>query len=188
MGQGVSCASSSYEHEFFSAVQAGDLATVLSMLLYRSSNPDVVNRDKQTPLMMAAMHGKIECVHKLLDSGANVSQVTSVEIDAKEKGDALALASSQRWSNCVHILLDSGALVCSSTGRDPKFAVFLEAPRCTWQLVGEVWSASENCLHEVPIGSKGMHLGKDFLLSLIQDYTYFRDLSMCLRAGEMNYD
>lgn len=171
MGQGLSCASSSYDHDFFTAVQAGDLQAVdsylkddpslllrttiydrlsalhiaaangrvevspfpsarassgedrsmlgflvwcaiclqvLSMILDRSVSPDVLNRDKQvkrpekdivlswitsfllknlfifmefgfrnqTPLMLAAMHGKIECVQKLLDSGANVSRAT----------------------------------------------------------------------------------------------------------------
>ncbi|THU52815.1 hypothetical protein C4D60_Mb10t07910 [Musa balbisiana] len=112
MGQGLSCASSSYDHDFFTAVQAGDLQAVdsslkddpslllrttiydrlsalhiaaangrvevLSMILNRSVSPDVLNRDKQTPLMLAAMHGKIECVQKLLDSGANILMFDSV--------------------------------------------------------------------------------------------------------------
>jgi ankyrin repeat protein len=74
------------------------------MLLDHSVNPDILNRNKQvidqeeslilflkllvvpfliciefvlsqTPLMLAAMHGKIECVNKLLESGANVSSL-----------------------------------------------------------------------------------------------------------------
>jgi ankyrin repeat protein len=74
------------------------------MLLDHSVNPDLLNRNKQvidqeeslipflnymlfffliyvdfvllqTPLMLAAMHGKIECVNKLLEGGANVSSL-----------------------------------------------------------------------------------------------------------------
>ncbi|CAL9101207.1 unnamed protein product [Musa textilis] len=112
MGQGLSCASSSYDHDFFAAVQAGDLQAVhsslkgdpslllrttiydrlsalhiaaangrvevLTMILDRSVSPDVLNRDKQTPLMLAAMHGQMECVQKLLDSGANILMFDSV--------------------------------------------------------------------------------------------------------------
>lgn len=44
---------------------------VLSMLLERGGI-DVVSRKKQTPLMVAAMHGRIDCVLRLLDAGANV--------------------------------------------------------------------------------------------------------------------
>ncbi|CAL5097336.1 unnamed protein product [Urochloa decumbens] len=45
---------------------------VLSMILDHGVPPDVVNRHKQTPLMLAAMHGKIDCVLKLLQAGANI--------------------------------------------------------------------------------------------------------------------
>ncbi|XP_057772241.1 putative E3 ubiquitin-protein ligase XBAT31 [Salvia miltiorrhiza] len=45
---------------------------ILSLLLDRSVKPDVLNRHKQTPLMLAAMHGKISCVKKLIESGANI--------------------------------------------------------------------------------------------------------------------
>ncbi|XP_028553206.1 uncharacterized protein LOC110113289 isoform X2 [Dendrobium catenatum] len=45
---------------------------MLSMLLERWNHPDVLNRHKQTPLMLAAMRGKIACVEKLLQAGANV--------------------------------------------------------------------------------------------------------------------
>ncbi|XP_020595837.1 E3 ubiquitin-protein ligase XB3-like [Phalaenopsis equestris] len=52
---------------------------LLSMLLGRSVNPDLLNRHKQTPLMLAAMHGKIECVQKLLEAGANILKFDSVQ-------------------------------------------------------------------------------------------------------------
>ncbi|CAI9108085.1 OLC1v1007605C2 [Oldenlandia corymbosa var. corymbosa] len=51
---------------------------VLSLLLSRSVNPDLQNRHKQTPLMLAAMHGKISCVQKLIEAGANILMFDSV--------------------------------------------------------------------------------------------------------------
>jgi len=51
---------------------------VLSMILDHGVPPDVVNRHKQTPLMLAAMHGKIDCVLRLLQAGANILMFDSV--------------------------------------------------------------------------------------------------------------
>ncbi|CAD6334898.1 unnamed protein product [Miscanthus lutarioriparius] len=51
---------------------------VLSMILDHGVPPDVVNRHKQTPLMLAAMHGKIDCVLKLLQAGANILMFDSL--------------------------------------------------------------------------------------------------------------
>ncbi|TVU04414.1 hypothetical protein EJB05_50018 [Eragrostis curvula] len=51
---------------------------VLSMILDRGVPPDAVNRHKQTPLMLAAMHGKIDCLLKLLQAGANILMFDSV--------------------------------------------------------------------------------------------------------------
>ncbi|KAK8596354.1 hypothetical protein V6N13_000992 [Hibiscus sabdariffa] len=51
---------------------------ILDMLLEKSLNPDVVNRHKQTPLMLAAMHGKISCVKKLIEAGANILMFDSL--------------------------------------------------------------------------------------------------------------
>ncbi|XP_072983338.1 E3 ubiquitin-protein ligase XB3-like [Typha latifolia] len=112
MGHGLSCSRSGDEHDFFRAVQVGDLEMVEAILstdpdmLYRTTvydrlsalhigaangqievvsaildgpvHPDVVNRHKQTPLMLAAMHGKIECVQKLLEAGANILMFDSL--------------------------------------------------------------------------------------------------------------
>ncbi|KAM3406198.1 hypothetical protein ACQJBY_000323 [Aegilops geniculata] len=50
----------------------------LSMFLDRGTQPDAVDRHKQTPLMLAAMHGKIGCVLKLLQAGANILMFDSV--------------------------------------------------------------------------------------------------------------
>ncbi|KAL5227058.1 hypothetical protein ABZP36_015323 [Zizania latifolia] len=46
---------------------------VVSMLLDRGVHPDVVSRKKQTPLMLAAMHGNTDCVLRFLHASANVS-------------------------------------------------------------------------------------------------------------------
>jgi len=51
---------------------------VLSMVLDHGVPPDVVNRHKQTPLMLAAMHGKIDCARKLLQAGANILMFDSL--------------------------------------------------------------------------------------------------------------
>ncbi|GAB2228955.1 hypothetical protein Droror1_Dr00023089 [Drosera rotundifolia] len=45
---------------------------VLSWLLDRDMNPDLMNRYEQTPLMVAAMNGKLSCVQKLFNAGANI--------------------------------------------------------------------------------------------------------------------
>ncbi|KAF0933655.1 hypothetical protein E2562_018888 [Oryza meyeriana var. granulata] len=45
---------------------------VVSMLLDRGVMPDVLNRKRQTPLMLAAMHGNTDCVLVLLHAGANI--------------------------------------------------------------------------------------------------------------------
>ncbi|KAL5219718.1 hypothetical protein ABZP36_024431 [Zizania latifolia] len=51
---------------------------VVSMLLDRGVHPDVVSRKKQTPLMLAAMHGNTDCVLSLLHAGANILTFESV--------------------------------------------------------------------------------------------------------------
>ncbi|KAG8053765.1 hypothetical protein GUJ93_ZPchr0001g31399 [Zizania palustris] len=51
---------------------------VVSMLLDRGVHPDVVSRKKQTPLMLAAMHGNTDCVLRLLHAGANILTFESV--------------------------------------------------------------------------------------------------------------
>ncbi|KAL6644757.1 hypothetical protein ACP70R_016365 [Stipagrostis hirtigluma subsp. patula] len=45
---------------------------VVSLALDLCVHPDVVNRHKQTALMLAAMHGRTDCVRRLLDAGANI--------------------------------------------------------------------------------------------------------------------
>ncbi|KAK2985027.1 hypothetical protein RJ640_015622 [Escallonia rubra] len=51
---------------------------IVSMLLDLSVKPDCLNRHKQSPLMLAAMHGKISCVHKLIQAGANILMFDSL--------------------------------------------------------------------------------------------------------------
>ncbi|XVF05516.1 hypothetical protein REPUB_Repub05bG0178800 [Reevesia pubescens] len=65
-------------HSALHIAAANGQIEILVMLLEKSLNPDVVNRHKQTPLMLAAMHGKISCVKKLIEAGANILMFDSL--------------------------------------------------------------------------------------------------------------
>ncbi|XP_030966385.1 putative E3 ubiquitin-protein ligase XBAT31 [Quercus lobata] len=65
-------------HSALHIAAANGQIKILSMLLDRSVRPDVLNRQKQTPLMLAAMHGKISCVKRLLEAGANILMFDSL--------------------------------------------------------------------------------------------------------------
>ncbi|XP_020224671.1 putative E3 ubiquitin-protein ligase XBAT31 isoform X1 [Cajanus cajan] len=65
-------------HSALHIAAANSQIEILSTLLDGSVNPDVLNRHKQTPLMLAAMHGNIACVEKLLEAGANVLMFDSI--------------------------------------------------------------------------------------------------------------
>ncbi|KAF5744614.1 putative E3 ubiquitin-protein ligase XBAT31 [Tripterygium wilfordii] len=75
---------------------------ILSMLLERSVDPDMVNRHKQTPLMLAAMHGKISCVKKLLEVGANI-----LKFDSLHGRTCLHYASYYGYSDCLEAILSA---------------------------------------------------------------------------------
>ncbi|EXC31004.1 Putative E3 ubiquitin-protein ligase XBAT31 [Morus notabilis] len=75
---------------------------LLSMLLDRFGNPDVLNRHKQTPLMLAAMHGNGACVQKLLEAGANILMFDSVN-----GRTCLHYASYYGHSDCLQVILSA---------------------------------------------------------------------------------
>ncbi|KAL3653143.1 putative E3 ubiquitin-protein ligase xbat31 [Castilleja foliolosa] len=86
---------------------------VLSMLLDRSVKPDLLNRIKQTPLMLAAMHGKISCVTKLIESGANI-----LMFDSYNGRTCLHYAAYYGHSDCLQLILSAArtSQVASSWG------------------------------------------------------------------------
>ncbi|KAA8516438.1 hypothetical protein F0562_016731 [Nyssa sinensis] len=75
---------------------------VLSMLLDRSVNPDILNRHKQTPLMLATMHGKISCVERLIQAGANI-----LMFDSLHGRTCLHYAAYYGHSDCLQIILSA---------------------------------------------------------------------------------
>ncbi|GLT71323.1 hypothetical protein SLA2020_433530 [Shorea laevis] len=75
---------------------------VLSVLLDRSVNPDMLNRRKQTPLMLAAMHGKISCVQKLIQTGANI-----LMFDSLHGRTCLHYAAYYGHSDCLQAILSA---------------------------------------------------------------------------------
>ncbi|KAF3454718.1 hypothetical protein FNV43_RR05166 [Rhamnella rubrinervis] len=75
---------------------------ILSLLLERSVNPDVLNRHKQTPLMLAAMHGKISCVRMLLEMGANI-----LMFDSLNGRTCLHYAAYYGHSDCLQAILST---------------------------------------------------------------------------------
>ncbi|PKA48556.1 E3 ubiquitin-protein ligase XB3 [Apostasia shenzhenica] len=77
---------------------------LLSMIidLDRPVNPDPLNRNKQTPLMLAAMHGKIACVQKLLEAGANI-----LKFDGVNGRTCLHYAAYYGHSDCLQAILSA---------------------------------------------------------------------------------
>ncbi|KAG4399864.1 hypothetical protein GLYMA_08G315500v4 [Glycine max] len=70
------------------------------MLLDRNMNVDIVNHNNQTPLMYAAKQGKIDCVKKLIQAGANVFMIDSVH-----GGGCLHDAASHGHVDCLKAIL-----------------------------------------------------------------------------------
>ncbi|GMG98252.1 hypothetical protein Nepgr_000092 [Nepenthes gracilis] len=81
---------------------ANDQIDVLSSLLDRSMNPNLLNRHKQTPLMVAAIHGKISCVQKLLSAGANI-----LLFDSLHRRTCLHYAAYYGHSECLQAILSA---------------------------------------------------------------------------------
>ncbi|CAA0836404.1 Putative E3 ubiquitin-protein ligase XBAT31 [Striga hermonthica] len=75
---------------------------VLSMLLDRFGNPDTLNRHKQTPLMLAAMHGKVLCVERLIQAGANI-----LLFDTLNGRTCLHYAAYHGHSDCLQLILSA---------------------------------------------------------------------------------
>ncbi|XP_057449167.1 putative E3 ubiquitin-protein ligase XBAT31 [Lotus japonicus] len=89
-------------HSALHIAAANGQIQVLSRLLDGSANPDVLNRQKQTPLMLAAMHGKIACVEKLLEAGANV-----LMFDAGYGRTCLHYSAYYGHSSCLKAILSA---------------------------------------------------------------------------------
>ncbi|GER28610.1 Hop-interacting protein THI015, partial [Striga asiatica] len=75
---------------------------VLSMLLDRFGNPDILNRHKQTPLMLAAIHGKVLCVERLIQAGANI-----LLFDTLYGRTCLHYAAYHGHSDCLQLILSA---------------------------------------------------------------------------------
>ncbi|XP_057536401.1 putative E3 ubiquitin-protein ligase XBAT31 isoform X1 [Amaranthus tricolor] len=75
---------------------------VVCWLLEQSVNLDAVNRHKQTPLMLAAKHGKISCVEKLLHAGANI-----LMFDSWRGRTCLHYAAYYGHSHCLKAILST---------------------------------------------------------------------------------
>ncbi|CAN6289880.1 unnamed protein product [Urochloa humidicola] len=75
---------------------------VVSLALDLCVHPDVVNRHKQTALMLAAMHGKTDCVRRLLDAGANI-----VMFDSSQGRTCLHYAAYYGHADCLRTILSA---------------------------------------------------------------------------------
>ncbi|XP_073050706.1 putative E3 ubiquitin-protein ligase XBAT31 [Primulina eburnea] len=92
---------------------ANDQIEILSWILDRAVKPDLLNRHKQTPLMLAAMHGKISSVKKLIEAGANILMFDSVN-----GRTCLHYAAYYGHSDCLQAILSASreAQVAASWG------------------------------------------------------------------------
>ncbi|KAM7278715.1 hypothetical protein ACFE04_005849 [Oxalis oulophora] len=79
-----------------------DVGLILSMVLGLSLNADVVNRKKQTPLMLAAKNGNISCVKMLLEAGANI-----LKFDSINGRTCLHYAAYYGHSDCLQAILSA---------------------------------------------------------------------------------
>ncbi|KAI7982521.1 putative E3 ubiquitin-protein ligase XBAT31 [Camellia lanceoleosa] len=89
-------------HSSLHIAAANGQIEIVSMLLDRSIKPDLLNRHKQTPLMLAAMHGKISCVQKLIEAGANILMFDSIH-----GRTCLHYAAYYGHSDCLQAILSS---------------------------------------------------------------------------------
>ncbi|XP_068304179.1 putative E3 ubiquitin-protein ligase XBAT31 [Pyrus communis] len=103
---------------------------VLSMLLDRPViNPDVVNRYKQTPLMLAAMNGNITCVQKLIQAGANI-----LMFDSLNGRTCLHYTAYYGHSDCLQAILSAA----HSTPVANSWLVFLHPVSLSLSMMIEV--------------------------------------------------
>ncbi|KAF0897020.1 hypothetical protein E2562_031320 [Oryza meyeriana var. granulata] len=73
---------------------------VVSMLLDRGVMPDVLNRKRQTPLMLAAMHGNTDCMLVLLHAGVNI-----LTFDSPRARTCLHHAAYCSHADCLQAIL-----------------------------------------------------------------------------------
>ncbi|XP_004294504.1 PREDICTED: putative E3 ubiquitin-protein ligase XBAT31 [Fragaria vesca subsp. vesca] len=92
-------------HSALHIAAANGQIEIISLLLERSVNPDALNRHKQTPLMLAAMHGKISCVRKLLEAGANV-----LMFDSLHGRTCLHYAAYYGHADCLQAIVSAAKL------------------------------------------------------------------------------
>ncbi|KAG0496111.1 hypothetical protein HPP92_000802 [Vanilla planifolia] len=78
---------------------------MLSMLLDQWYIPDVLTRHKETPLMLAAMQGKVACVEKLLQAGANI-----LKFESRHGRTCLHYAACYGHSDCLQAILQAAYL------------------------------------------------------------------------------
>ncbi|CAN8315182.1 unnamed protein product [Cochlearia groenlandica] len=89
-------------HSVLHVAAASGQIEILSLLLERFTNPDTLNRHKQTPLMLAAMYGRISCVKKLAEVGANILMFDSVN-----RRTCLHYAAYYGHFDCVQAILSA---------------------------------------------------------------------------------
>ncbi|XAR60579.1 hypothetical protein NMG60_11034011 [Bertholletia excelsa] len=89
-------------HSALHIAAANGQIEIVSMLLDKSVKPDLLNRNKQTPLMLAAMHGRISCVKKLIEAGANI-----LMFDSSHGRTCLHYAAYYGHSDCLQAILSA---------------------------------------------------------------------------------
>ncbi|XP_010922347.1 E3 ubiquitin-protein ligase XB3 [Elaeis guineensis] len=104
MGQAPSCGRSSHDHNFFKAVEGGDLAMVESSL---RMDPEILHQstlyDRLSPLHIAAANGRLEILSRILDRSVHPDLLN------RHKQTPLMLAAMHGRIACLQRLLQAGA-------------------------------------------------------------------------------